>query len=72
MTTPFVNTLNQNISRRLEAQDTMSALSIFDPRKVQSFDSTQLQTHGTKSIELLNGHYAQERRSLTLDEEKKK
>ena len=37
--TPFVNTLNQNISRRFEAQDIVSALSIFDPRKIPSSDS---------------------------------
>ena len=67
--TPFVNTLNQNISRRFEAQDIVSALSIFDPRKIPSSDSTQLPTYGTKSIELLTDHYAQERHSLTLDEE---
>ena len=59
----------KTFSRRFEAQDIVSALSIFDPRKVPSSDSTQLPTYGTKSIELLTDHYAQKRHSLTLDEE---
>lgn len=39
---PFIAHLKDNISSRFASHDIVSAMAIFDPRKVPSADSTQL------------------------------
>lgn len=47
----------------------MSALSIFDPRKVPSVDSDDLSCYGEDSVSTLLAHYGIERSAETLDGE---
>ena len=58
-----------NISGRFASHDIVSALAIFDPRKVPSTDSTQLPSYGKKSIEVLLDHYGIEKPALTFNQE---
>lgn len=67
---PFITTLKENISNRFRAHDIVSALAIFDPRKVPSANSTQLSTYGNKSVELLLHHYGQDTHAVTLRKKK--
>lgn len=54
---PYISHLKENISSRFESHDIVSALAIFDPRKVPSADSLELPEYGKKSIEVLLDHY---------------
>ena len=67
--TPFVVHRKENISSRFASHDIVSALAIFDPRKVPSADSAHLPAYGKKSIEVLLNHYGKEKPALTLNEE---
>ena len=67
--TPFVNFIKENISNRFASHDILSALAIFDPRKVPSPDSSHLPTYGKKSIDILLDHYGKEKPALTLNNE---
>ena len=71
MGTPFVALLKEIISSRFASHDIVSALAIFDPRKVPSADSAQLPTYGKKSIEVLLDHYGKDKSALTLNEEER-
>ena len=68
MAKPFLSNLKQNISSRFESHDIVSAFSILDPRKIPT-SSSQLSTYGQESVEVLIGHYAQERPALMLNDE---
>jgi hypothetical protein len=44
----------------------VSALSIFDPRKVQKVDAAELSTYGEEAISTLLAHYGAEKPAETL------
>ncbi|XP_065892412.1 zinc finger MYM-type protein 1-like [Dysidea avara] len=67
--TPFVALLKQNISNRFSSCDILSALAIFDPKKVPSSNSSEFSTYGKKSIEILLHHYGTEKPALTINDE---
>ena len=65
---PFINHLKSNISSRFASSgDVVSALSIFDPRKVPCVDSDDLSCYGEDSVSTLLAHYGIERSAETLD-----
>ena len=66
---PFITHLKGNISSRFASHDIVSALAVFDPRKVPCTDSTQLPTYGKTSIEVLVDHYGKDKPALTLNQE---
>ena len=69
MAKPYVSHLKENISSRFVSHDIVSALAIFDPRKVPSADSAELPTYGRESIEVLLNHYGEDKPALTLSGE---
>ena len=58
---PFITHLKGNISSRFASHDIVSALAVFDHRKVPCTDSTQLPTYGKTSIEVLVDHYGKDK-----------
>ena len=67
---PFISHLKGNISSRFASSgDVVSALSIFDPRKVPCVDSDDLSCYGEDSVSTLLAHYGIERSAETLDGE---
>ena len=66
---PFVADLKANITSRFSSSTTViSALSIFDPRKVPKPDSVSLSTYGDDSVEKLITH-GEDRDAETVDGE---
>ena len=63
----FVVHLKKNLGK-FACHDFVSALAIFDPRKVLSADSAQLPIYGKNSIEVLFNHYGKDKPALTLNE----
>ena len=66
---PFVADLKANISRFASSNVVVSALSIFDPRKVPKQDSVSLPTYGEESVGKLIAHYGEDREAETVDGE---
>ena len=67
---PYVADLKANITSRLSSSTAVvSALSIFDPRKVPKPDSVSLPTYGDDSVEKLIAHYGEDRDAETVDGE---
>ena len=67
----FVADLKANITSRFASSSAVvSAMSIFDPRKVPRPDSTSLPTYGEESIAKLIAHYREDRSAETVDGEK--
>ena len=67
---PFVADLKANITSRFASSNTVvSALSIFDPRKVPKQDSVSLPTYGEESVGKLIAHYGEDREAETVDGE---
>ena len=67
---PFVADLKANITSRFSSSTAVvSALSIFDPRKVPKPDSVSLPTYGDDSVEKLIAHYGEDRYAETVDGE---
>ena len=59
---PFVADLEANITSRFSSSTAVvSALSIFDPRKVPKLDSVSLPTYGDDSVDKLIAHYGEDR-----------
>ena len=66
----FISHLIGNVSSRFASSgDVVSALSIFDPRKVPCVDSDDLSCYGEDSVSTLLAHYGIERSAETLDGE---
>ena len=66
---PFITNLRDNISSRFASSgDVLSALSIFDPKKVP-VDSHDLSHYGENSISTLLAHYGTDRSAETLQGE---
>ena len=64
---PFISHLIGNVSSRFASSgDVVSALSIFDPRKVPCVDSDDLSCYGEDSVSTLLAHYGIERSAETL------
>ena len=63
----FVSKLQANISSRFGSQDVIAAFSIFDPKKVPSIDSPDINTYGESSINTLHSHFGVPRAAKTLD-----
>ena len=64
MAKPFVSSLKQNISSRFESHVIVSVFSIFDPQEIQvSY------LHMEEPVQVLIGHYAQNRPALMLNDE---
>ena len=67
---PFVADLKANITSRFASSNAVvSALSIFDPRKVPKQDSVSLPTYGEESVGKLIAHYGEDREEETVDGE---
>ena len=67
---PFVADLKANITSRFASSNAVvSALSIFDPRKVPKQDSVSLPTYGEESVGKLIAHYGEDREAETVDGE---
>ena len=67
---PFVADLKANITSRFASSNAVvSALSIFDPRKVPKQDSVSLLTYGEESVGKLIAHYGEDREAETVDGE---
>ena len=67
---PFVANLKANIISRFSSSTAIvSALSIFDPRKVPKPDSVSLPSYGDDSVEKLVVHYGEDRDAETVDGE---
>lgn len=67
---PFVADLKANITSRFSSSSAVvSALSIFDPRKVPKLGSVALPTYGDESIEKLLAHYGEDKSAETVDGE---
>ena len=62
---PFIAHLKDNISSLASSSD-VSAMSIFDPKKMPSFDSPDLPQYGKTSIGTLLSHYGTDKPSQTL------
>ena len=66
----IVADLKANITSRFSSSTAVvSALSIFDPRKVPKPDSVSLPTYGDDSVETLIAHYGEDRDAETVDGE---
>ena len=64
---PFIAHLKDNISSRFSSSsDVVSAMSIFDPKKMPSSDSPDLPQYGKNSIGTLLSHYGTDKPSQTL------
>ena len=67
---PFVADLKANITSRFASSNAVvSALSIFDPRKVPKQDSVSLPTYGEESVGKLIADYGEDREAETVDGE---
>ena len=67
---PLVADLKANITSRFASSNAVvSALSIFDPRKVPKQDSVSLPTYGEESVGKLIAHYGEDREAETVDGE---
>ena len=67
---PFVADLKANITSRFASSNAVvSALSIFDPRKVPKQDSVSLPTYGEESVGKLIAHYGEDREAEIVDGE---
>ena len=67
---PFAADLKANITSRFASSNAVvSALSIFDPRKVPKQDSVSLPTYGEESVGKLIAHYGEDREAETVDGE---
>ena len=64
---PFVSKLKANISSRFGSQDIIAALSIFDPKKVPSIDSSNFKNYCESSVNTLHTHFGVPRAAKTLD-----
>ena len=64
---PFIACIKANISNRFASQEILSALSIFDLRKVPSSESDKLSTYGNKSIQVLLDHFGKDMPAITLN-----
>ena len=66
----FVADLKANITSQFSSSTAVvSALSIFDPRKVPKPDSVSLPTYGDDSVEKLIAHYGEDRDAETVNGE---
>lgn len=64
---PFVTHLKKNISSRFaSSHDVISALSIFDPRKVPDEGSASLRTYGDESVKAVVAHYGEDKAAKTV------
>ena len=67
---PFVADLKANITSRFASSNAVvSALSIFDPRKVPKQDSVSLPIYGEECVGKLIAHYGEDREAETVDGE---
>ena len=64
---PFIACIKTNISNRFASHEIVSALSIFDPRRVPSTESDKLPTYGNRSIEVLLDHFGKDMPAVTLN-----
>ena len=63
---PFVSNLKANIPSRFGSQDTIAAFSIFDPKKVPSIDSPDINTYGESFVNTLYAHFGVSKAAKTL------
>ena len=64
---PFIAHLKENISSRFASSgDIVSAMSIFDPRKIPKSGSPDLPQYGEEAITTLLAHYGEEKPAQTL------
>ena len=64
----FINLVKDNISSRFaSSKDVVTALSIFDPKKVPNPTSPNMPSYGEESIETLIKHYATDLPAETLE-----
>ena len=68
---PFLSLLKENIfSRFASSSDVVSAMSIFDPRKVPEVDTPNLPLYGEQAIRTLLAHYRTDKPAEILNGEK--
>ena len=64
---PFIAHLKENISSRFDSSgDIVSAMSIFDPRKIPKAGSPDLPQYGEEPITTFLAHYGEEKPAQTL------
>ena len=69
VTEPFLSDLKKQHFQRFTSQDVVSAVSIFNPKKMPAPASSDLQFYGENSVGILMEHYGVEKTAETLQSE---